>query len=260
MLKKRFICFMAMVSLALQGCQQAEPSDTFNDDWLVGAWSNQNTCTDGGLKIQENGVWSEYVGMGAWRFIKNELALTTIFDGGDTIPIGDVHGIDITAITASTVRYKVLNHDQNKSMITSGPNGSGPNMTWINCAMVTQPNADVEPTQATTPPAPAANGGKATNSIVADANTLYSEEITCRGYINDFEDGLGLRLVQNKRGDAITSNDACNAYIENETPAFRNRVLSVCWLGSTCTIRGRVAMSSRGTYYWWQSIKDVSLQ
>jgi hypothetical protein len=259
-MKSRLIYALSLASLALQGCQGAKQSDTSNDDWILGAWTNQNTCTDEGIRIRENGIWLAYFEIGAWRLSKNELILTTIFDRGNRVSVPDENGFIIDEIDISTVRYKIISRDSNKSMITSGTNGIGEDIYWINCDTVAKSPNETIVSQSIADPVNIVNARATSNTVFSDNQTNHSDEVTCRGYLNDFEDGLGLRLVKNAQGDALTGNDACNAYIESQTPAFRSQVLRVCRVRSTCTIRGRVAMSSRATYYWWQSITDVSLR
>lgn len=252
---------VTIASLSLQGCQNGEAQNISDDDWIVGSWTTLGICTDEGIQIKANGVWMSGIEVGAWRLRSNELILTTIFDGGSEIQIGNEFGIDPSEIDNSVVRFKIVSHDSNKSMVTSMADGGRVGQaTWLNCDKVAKADSFVDPAQPIappSPPAPAAISGNSNNSAVSDPQAPYSEELTCRGYLYDMGGGLGLALKLNQRGDPITSNEACNAYIENETPAFRARVLSACRVGSTCTIRGRVAMSQRATYYWWQSIADV---
>ena len=125
-MRKTLVCIISAGLLFTQGCQNKQVTETTNDDWVVGSWTNENKCTDDNYDMFTNdGVLIARIGGGAWRLKNDVLTLTFIYmynaDGAPDLRFED-----------NVIKLNVISHEAGRSMVTSmeGENGRG---NWINC-------------------------------------------------------------------------------------------------------------------------------
>lgn len=159
----KMICIFSVGLLFIQGCQNKQVTETTNDDWLVGSWTDETECKSSNTDtFRDDGVLNGRMGGGAWRLKNDVLTLTYLYthepDGDTQLRFDD-----------NQARLKIVSHDSNRSMVTSTEGEDGSQVKWINCAI----EKSKSPTFQNSSPA------KQEPSDAADNPSLYDGENFC---------------------------------------------------------------------------------
>lgn len=124
---KKFILILPMVIFTIQGCQKKLPDEPLTDDWIVGTWAPENNCTNENIhELRPDGVFVAAAAGGAWRLKNSILTVTYLY------AYNDAGGSDIL-FEDNQVRYKILTHDKNRSMVTLDFDNPTKKINWSRC-------------------------------------------------------------------------------------------------------------------------------